>query len=801
MKRKRVLAFLVSVLYVLSLALPVSAAAANTVTASVSATATQGDTQYCYVYIDSLENLAALTVSVHFDPEKVRVTNAYNSVTCTMYDSAVAEESVQFSYLFDGNGQATETQLFWFAYKILNDAPVGETYFDILVSDAYDSGLNAVAVSGSRSVFQIQEKVVSKSCFVYTAGSLDTAVLETFALTYQLSTYEVAAGSVVIQYDPELFQVAEVSAGALLENKYVDINTSLSGAVYISFVGTEYAQYQYELLTVKFRTLKNVTETSQIQFTASELYDLDTDEVACSGCSTSVAVSYDASYTADAPAITALPSYDAATGQVTVEIRLDKDSHLGAGDFTLEFDPALLTYASAVKGFSPNYFLINDKKVAEGSLKFSVISMSDITEETLLLTATFDAKASCEAVETSFQLSGSGLADSLTNSIVLNVAGAGFVIPAAPHIYEAAVTEPTCTEQGYTTHTCTRCGDSYVDTYVDATGHSFGEWVEVEPATCTEKGSEKQTCATCGHEAYRDIPALGHNHVATVTPPTCTERGHTTHICSRCQDTYVDTYVDATGHSYGDWTEVKPASCTEKGSEKQTCATCGHEVYRDIPTSGHNHVAKVTPPTCTERGYTTHTCHCGDSYVDTYVKATGHSYSTVVTPPTASEQGYTTYTCRHCGHSYRDNYTDPTGPTKITSDYYTVTDTHLSKVVENTTVKTLISHLAAGGIYTVTKDGKTMDADALVGTGMQVNLVRNGQVLHSVTVVVTGDVSGDGKITITDMLAVKAHVLKKTLLTGVYLTAGDTSGDGSVTITDFIQIKAYILGKGPITPR
>ncbi len=33
------------------------------------------------------------------------------------------------------------------------------------------------------------------------------------------------------------------------------------------------------------------------------------------------------------------------------------------------------------------------------------------------------------------------------------------------HEYEAVVTRPTPTAQGYTTHTCVRCGDSYVDSY------------------------------------------------------------------------------------------------------------------------------------------------------------------------------------------------------------------------------------------------------------------------------------------------------------------------------------------------
>ena len=40
------------------------------------------------------------------------------------------------------------------------------------------------------------------------------------------------------------------------------------------------------------------------------------------------------------------------------------------------------------------------------------------------------------------------------------------------HSYTSAVTPPTCTEQGYTTHTCA-CGDSYVNAYVDVLEHHY----------------------------------------------------------------------------------------------------------------------------------------------------------------------------------------------------------------------------------------------------------------------------------------------------------------------------------------
>ena len=57
------------------------------------------------------------------------------------------------------------------------------------------------------------------------------------------------------------------------------------------------------------------------------------------------------------------------------------------------------------------------------------------------------------------------------------------------HGYTAAVTAPTCTEKGYTTHTCTACGDAYTDSYVDALGHSYSG------ITCTVCGEEHPNAA------------------------------------------------------------------------------------------------------------------------------------------------------------------------------------------------------------------------------------------------------------------------------------------------------------------
>ena len=45
------------------------------------------------------------------------------------------------------------------------------------------------------------------------------------------------------------------------------------------------------------------------------------------------------------------------------------------------------------------------------------------------------------------------------------------IVPQTGHSYEAETTPPTHTEDGYTTYTCSACGDSYTGDEVAATGH------------------------------------------------------------------------------------------------------------------------------------------------------------------------------------------------------------------------------------------------------------------------------------------------------------------------------------------
>ena len=161
------------------------------------------------------------------------------------------------------------------------------------------------------------------------------------------------------------------------------------------------------------------------------------------------------------------------------------------------------------------------------------------------------------------------------------------------HSYKDVVTAPTCTEKGYTTHTCA-CGDSYVDTYVDALGHAWDNGKVTKEPTETETGVKTFTCTRCGETKTETIPKLTHEHNynAVVTAPTCTSKGYTTHTCA-CGDSYVDTYTDALGHAWDNGKVTKPATEAETGVKTFTCTRCGETKTETIPATGVMDVTKM----------------------------------------------------------------------------------------------------------------------------------------------------------------------------------------------------------------
>ena len=296
------------------------------------------------------------------------------------------------------------------------------------------------------------------------------------------------------------------------------------------------------------------------------------------------------------------------------------------------------------------------------------------------------------------------------------------------HSYEVTVRNPTCTEQGYTSYVCKKCGHSYTDGETAALGHQYTDTVVVP--SCTDAGYTDHVCSTCGH-SYRDneTAALGHSYKAEVTAPSCSASGYTTHTCTNCGHSYKDAETAALEHQYT--SVVTPPTSKDQGYTTHTCELCGHS-YTDSYTDPIKNTVTVT----VTKTYATITagmvnvrkgpgasygavmllrngdvveileqkdvdgriwgrCDKGwfrlsgyaalETVTETYeveVENCQHSYADTITKPTCEQKGFTTHTCTKCGHSYTDGETAALGhqytsvvtrPTATTQGYTTHT--------------------------------------------------------------------------------------------------------------------------------
>ena len=158
------------------------------------------------------------------------------------------------------------------------------------------------------------------------------------------------------------------------------------------------------------------------------------------------------------------------------------------------------------------------------------------------------------------------------------------VLDKIDHDYKKETVFPTCDKRGYDVYTCSMCGDSYIDNYVNALGHTIVIDAYKAP-TCIEAGfTEGSHCSVCEKiiTEQQGIPKLNHVYDKEVIKPTCTKQGCTIYTCKYCGDNYIEDVMQPIGHEYIIMS-VQPATEIETGLEFYQCKNCKDTYTKEIP--------------------------------------------------------------------------------------------------------------------------------------------------------------------------------------------------------------------------
>ncbi len=128
------------------------------------------------------------------------------------------------------------------------------------------------------------------------------------------------------------------------------------------------------------------------------------------------------------------------------------------------------------------------------------------------------------------------------------------------------------------------------------------------------------------------------------------------------------------------------------------------------------------------------------------------------------------------------------------SSNFVKVDGYVTKIGTDATASAILAQFNNTKAAMFDKNGNQVTNDAICGTGYTVNLVVNDKVVDSLTIIVAGDVDGNGKVDTTDYLRIKAKFNGTYDLSGYEFIAGDVCADEKIDTTDYLRIKGAFLG-------
>ena len=131
----------------------------------------------------------------------------------------------------------------------------------------------------------------------------------------------------------------------------------------------------------------------------------------------------------------------------------------------------------------------------------------------------------------------------------------------------------------------------------------------------------------------------------------------------------------------------------------------------------------------------------------------------------------------------------------ITESSLLINGNTIQNIKNSTTIASFKDKLIKSGAQSIVikdKNGNDIEnTNTLMATGQKI-VINTSVDSQTYTISVRGDTSGDGVVTILDLLEVQKHIKKAETLKNENLISADTSGDNKVTILDLLEIVQHI---------
>ena len=608
-------------------------------------TAQQQSYAHFSVEAEELQNLAALELTIYFDPQVLEF----------QYANAGWLLSSEIVSIHQGDGFVTLTAasiggisgagtLLELAFTVRADCPPGRYPLVPAVGEAYDTGRRPVSIAAKNGHITVTNYAPSYSEFRLGLEPDRTTLSPGEIVTITVKNewyYSYASFDLSIHYDASMFRLVEVvlSEEFQRQNALCSLNTATEGLVHLTCACVN-SLWEHNMLELRLEAKADAIGTTALTAEIRDVYDQSRFPYLPGSAQTELTVV--PSQSIRHPQLR-LEGETPVIGEETVStLVLEEGSGLAAADFELRYDPQLLE-CLAVEPAADAQFLLINPNFADGTIRFSFVEEAGVTEGISLVNIRWQARSGADR-HYSIESSLIDPVDAALKPVTVECPTQTGCI----HVRE--VTEPTCETPGGEQLRCISCGRTVPVAPKNPLGHDYGD--------AEFHWSDDYTACTATRVCARDV---GHvwqvnctvTHVST--GESCTAPGSITYTAAA--DFYGEIFTDEQtvhrdmlGHDYS-WTVLTDPGCTAEGLRRGECIRCGDTTTESIAPLGHDYLSQVTPPGCTEGGFSDHTCRrCGHSYRDSHTDPTGHSFEWfLMEAPDCTTEGWEQGKCTGCG--------------------------------------------------------------------------------------------------------------------------------------------------------